>query len=526
MIATILPGSSNFHAVLYNERKVAKGTARLIEMKNFGIIEDRDLFGQYTPEDLRAYLETYSASNSRISKTQFHLAVSCKGKEISEEELLDFAHAYLDEMGYGQEGQPLLVYAHRDTENNHIHIVTSRVAPDGTKINDSKERIRSQKAIDKILGQSAAKKMDKDFETAKGYAFSSTAQFKAILSSLGYESYVKDDTLYIKRQGTVQMKVKVSDIEPLFQKHGMSKKDKWKLRAIMLKYRNINTDVKGLQADLKKNFGLDLVFFGRKDNPYGYIIIDHKNKKAVHGGHILKMEDLLDFATHEERIGRIEALIDSILETNPKADTYAINKVIYRSEAYLKRGVLYINHKPVHKLNPIIGDTVLRNDKIRRIEAFCPVTQTELDHLCKIYKVERKDLLSLSSERDENTLAAIKKLNEIFDNPEISNVKKTIREAGFQIHHSEDGNVFVVDFKRHVIIDLQSAGFDMSRMEYKPRKRKEKNVKSTAVRAIKKVSRVRALRDAGGGSQDANREWEVGNKKGYDDIDDGRSLKM
>ena len=32
MIATILPGSPNFHAVLYNERKVAKGTARLIEI--------------------------------------------------------------------------------------------------------------------------------------------------------------------------------------------------------------------------------------------------------------------------------------------------------------------------------------------------------------------------------------------------------------------------------------------------------------------------------------------------------------
>ena len=33
MIATILPGSSNFHAVDYNERKVAKGVARLLEMK-------------------------------------------------------------------------------------------------------------------------------------------------------------------------------------------------------------------------------------------------------------------------------------------------------------------------------------------------------------------------------------------------------------------------------------------------------------------------------------------------------------
>ncbi len=38
MIATILPGSSNVHAVDYNERKVAKGVARLLEIQNFGAL--------------------------------------------------------------------------------------------------------------------------------------------------------------------------------------------------------------------------------------------------------------------------------------------------------------------------------------------------------------------------------------------------------------------------------------------------------------------------------------------------------
>ena len=38
MIATILPSSTNFHAVEYNEMKVAKGKAELIEMSNFGYI--------------------------------------------------------------------------------------------------------------------------------------------------------------------------------------------------------------------------------------------------------------------------------------------------------------------------------------------------------------------------------------------------------------------------------------------------------------------------------------------------------
>ena len=38
MIATILPSSTSFHAVEYNERKVTKGVAELLEMRNFDSI--------------------------------------------------------------------------------------------------------------------------------------------------------------------------------------------------------------------------------------------------------------------------------------------------------------------------------------------------------------------------------------------------------------------------------------------------------------------------------------------------------
>ena len=53
MIATILPGSSNFHAVDYNERKVAKGVARLLEIKNFGALGE---VRKPTPEELAQFL--------------------------------------------------------------------------------------------------------------------------------------------------------------------------------------------------------------------------------------------------------------------------------------------------------------------------------------------------------------------------------------------------------------------------------------------------------------------------------------
>lgn len=150
MIATILPSSTSFHAVGYNERKVAKGVAHLLEIKNFGAVE---LLTRHTATDLVSYLQTYSSRNSRIKKAQFHVAVSCRGHEKTEEELLDFAHEYMKEMGYGNPGQPMLVYAHTDTDNTHIHIITSRIAPDGRKIDHNHERVRSQQVIDRLLGK-------------------------------------------------------------------------------------------------------------------------------------------------------------------------------------------------------------------------------------------------------------------------------------------------------------------------------------------------------------------------------------
>lgn len=211
MIATILPGSTNFHAVGYNERKVAKGTARLLEIKNFGTL---GTFGKPTPDELVSYLMEYTSRNDRIQKPQFHVAFSCKGHEMSESEMLEFAHQYLKEMGYMEEGQPLLAYSHYDTDNTHVHIVTSRIAPDGRKIEHDNERRRSQEVIDRILGNDRKQKARKGVDAAKEYTFSSFAQFKSVMLSMGYEIYQKDGTVFIKHGGKVQQAFRLQRLKP------------------------------------------------------------------------------------------------------------------------------------------------------------------------------------------------------------------------------------------------------------------------------------------------------------------------
>ena len=147
MIITILPSSANFHAIAYNEMKVEKGVATLLEAQNILGLRPEN----YTPEKLQQFFLDYSSRNTHIQNAQFHVAVSCKGSEYTHEQLLDIAHRYLKEMGYADAGQPLLVYAHHDTDNNHIHIITSRVAPDGHKIDHNHEKRRSHQVTQKIM---------------------------------------------------------------------------------------------------------------------------------------------------------------------------------------------------------------------------------------------------------------------------------------------------------------------------------------------------------------------------------------
>lgn len=500
MIATILPGSANFHAVGYNERKVAKGVARLIEILNFGNV---GTFGKPTPEELRDYLLRYSERNDRIKKAQFHIAISCKGHEMTEQQLLDFAHRYLKEMGYMEPGQPILVYSHYDTGNTHLHIVTSRVSPEGKKINDHHERRRSQEVIDRIMGQDSREKVEQDFDTAKQYKFNSFAQFKAVMSSMGYEVYQKDDMVYFKRGGKVQMKIPFADFNSLYTYGKTDRSRARKLRSILQKYRDTCADNEELKKEIKAQFGVDIVFFGKKDRPYGYILVDHSTKAVFHGARILAVDELLDFATPQERFDRIESFIDRLFTINPKITQGEIFDKLRRQGAYIKKGVIHFNGQ-TRPLKQFMAEALERNGRIKWIESFKPMTDAERDILCKMCKGMQSDLVSLSPARDAVYTASLTKLHEIFHDANINDVRDELSSEGFTVK-SDGENTFAIDFSRHIIINLTTEGFDLSRLKcQKNYSQKQKTKKSS-------VPHIRKLRDAGV-VHGENREWEVGYK--------------
>ncbi|EJX10870.1 mobilization protein, partial [gut metagenome] len=69
------------------------------------------------------------------------------------------------------------------------------------------ERRRSQVVIDKILGTNREQKTEQDIKTAKQYSFSSFAQFKAVMASMGYDGFQKEEQVYIKQSGRIQKKL-------------------------------------------------------------------------------------------------------------------------------------------------------------------------------------------------------------------------------------------------------------------------------------------------------------------------------
>lgn len=358
MIITILPSSTNFHAVAYNEMKVQKGVATLLEAKNIlGLRPEA-----FTPEKLRQYFIDYSSRNTHIQNAQFHVAVSCKGNEYTHQQQLDIAHRYLKEMGYADEGQPLLVYAHHDTDNNHIHIVTSRVAPDGHKIDHNHEKRRSRAAILKIMeeytGQKQEPKVSDIVKEALAYCYTSKAQFCAIMESLGYECKDDDEKpiVHLYRNGEELGTIQVQ----LIMKHALKEnkpddRRRWQLRVILQKYRNLSANKEELAAHMKRKFGISLVFVGKADTPYGYIVVDHKNKTVFKGSEFLSIKEVLQFEDATTRFAKIEQTIDNLLADNPKLTTADINRILYRQfGTRIHRGTVSWNGETINLRESVV----------------------------------------------------------------------------------------------------------------------------------------------------------------------------
>lgn len=381
MIVTILPKSATFHAIAYNEKKVSEGRAQLLEMKGISGVAS---FPGYTPEEMTQFFMDYSARNDRIKYPQFHIAVSCKGTECTYEELLEFGRKYLQEMGYNRDGQPMLAYAHTDTDNRHVHFITSRVAPDGHKIEHSHERRRSQQVIAKLSGKEIKEKVDGDIDKAWNYTIKSIDEFRLVMQSLGYECYAKENSrkVFIKHGGSIQHSLSFDEVDAHLWKNSHSiadderaaalRKRGKELYAMFNKYRHGCGSLDDFADRVHRICGVSMVFLGSKDNPSGYRVVDHVQKAVFYAPIELSK---LQFLSYEDRHRASLDMISRLLAENPQATSKEIGRSLYRQYGTrIKDHALVIDHKK-EPLDTGTAET-LRKNNIEAFKAANPRTAT------------------------------------------------------------------------------------------------------------------------------------------------------
>ena len=141
MIAKISPPSKDLMKTLtYNFRKVDRDQADIL------LSGQLSADGRLTAERVFREMTTYIPSGARTKNIVFHASINPRPDEpLSDDLLRTIAREYLCRLGYGD--QPFIVFKHRDIAREHIHLVSTRVRHDGSKIQDTMEHVRSTRIM-------------------------------------------------------------------------------------------------------------------------------------------------------------------------------------------------------------------------------------------------------------------------------------------------------------------------------------------------------------------------------------------
>lgn len=203
MIVKILKKSVGFPAIKYNMIKVARGEAEILIMANAGILNG---FLDISARDIEQYFSAVSRANSISKKDQLHVVFSEKGERFSKENFEVLGMKWMKEMGF--EKQPYMIFFHKDTQNRHIHIVSTTIRMDGSKISDEFNYSKALGALNKLLGLDSLEEFKLRISQMMEYKYSCLSDFQLLLRQNGYKSFLSDGMLKICRYGKVFLTLK------------------------------------------------------------------------------------------------------------------------------------------------------------------------------------------------------------------------------------------------------------------------------------------------------------------------------
>lgn len=156
MVARISFPKRLLAALNYNENKCSKGNAECIAAVNY--LRDAHEMNFHNKLFI---LERRNELNERATTKTIHVSLNFDPSEnLSREKLCGIADRYMKGIGFAE--QPYLVYQHHDAGHPHLHIVSTTIKEDGSRINTHNlgrnQSEKARKEIEEVFGLVKAEK--------------------------------------------------------------------------------------------------------------------------------------------------------------------------------------------------------------------------------------------------------------------------------------------------------------------------------------------------------------------------------
>jgi len=381
MVARIKKTSSLSNAVNYNEKKVQQHKAECINAVNYAKDFDQMNFYQKLHR-----LEHQAALNERVTANSVHISLNfAAADKLDKEKLNQIAGTYMQQIGFGK--QPYLVYQHFDAGHQHIHVVSTNITADGSRIEmnnigrNESEQARKQIEVEFHLVQAESKKQQQTPEVRPAgaqritygksetkraitnvldvvlpqYKYASLAELNAVLKlynvmadrgpeaskmfkgkGLVYQvldekgnkigTPIKSSTFYNRPTlAYLEQKFKENEIDKQQYKRGL----KTKINLVLLKGRK---DLKSFMNELQKQGIHVSLRQTERGNIYGITYIDHINKTVFNGSDIGKeysakaLLERFDSSVQKEAIQQIRKTDVIVEKTDEKGVAGEIKK--------------------------------------------------------------------------------------------------------------------------------------------------------------------------------------------------------
>ncbi|HTE11596.1 MAG TPA: relaxase/mobilization nuclease domain-containing protein [Chitinophagaceae bacterium] len=242
MVARINTGKSISKALNYNEKKVQHREAECLHAQNF--LKDVNDMNFY---EKRKTFEKLTTLNERTQTNMVHISLNFDPSErLSKEKLVEIARSYMEKIGF--KDQPYIIYQHNDAGHPHIHIVTTNIRPDGSRI--------SMHNMGRNESEVARKAIEMEFDLVK-------AESRKQENSQGLNPVNAQKIIHGKQTTKAAISNVLRVIIPQYKYSTLAE-----LNAILKLY-NIRADRCGEDTDTYKHQGLLFRVLDENDNPVG-----------------------------------------------------------------------------------------------------------------------------------------------------------------------------------------------------------------------------------------------------------------